>query len=238
MGQRSQIYVRYNKSNTQKGLIANYYSWNYSERMISRARWGIEFIEGYFKYITDSEYRWMSSKWNVMHVSRIFDTNFDMHDVAISSDIIKELLGFYNISKDSGTIKEDFQVALVKEAKENQTEHITAKQAFLEYVFTKHDNNDGKLLVDIQDNGIKYCFLNSDVNMDNIMDATAYMIWDNLTSVEPDWTKSEYIEPDQKERCKDNIKAIEKMAQLMTKEEVEDFINYDYLNDMDSVPFS
>lgn len=46
MGQRSQIYVRYNKSNTQKGLIANYYSWNYSERMISRARWGIEFIEG------------------------------------------------------------------------------------------------------------------------------------------------------------------------------------------------
>lgn len=127
-----------------------------------------------------------------------FDTNFDMHDVAISSDIIKELLGFYNISIDSGTIKEDFQVALVKEAKENQTEHITAKQAFLEYVFTKHDNNDGKLLVDIQDNGIKYCFLDSDVNMDNIMDATAYMIWDNLTSVEPDWTKSEYIEPDQK----------------------------------------
>lgn len=109
MGQRSQIYVRYNKSNTQKGLIANYYSWNYSERMISRARWGIEFIEGYFKYITDSEYRWMSSKWNVMHVSRIFDTNFDMHDVAISSDIIKELLGFYNISKDSGTIKKIFR---------------------------------------------------------------------------------------------------------------------------------
>lgn len=31
---------------------------------------------------------------------------------------------------------------------------------------------------------------------------------------------------------------IDKMAQLMTKEEVEDFINYDYLNDMDSVPFS
>lgn len=29
MGQRSQIYVRYNKNNTQKGLIANYYGWKY-----------------------------------------------------------------------------------------------------------------------------------------------------------------------------------------------------------------
>ena len=50
MGQRSQIYVRYNKNNTQKGLIANYYGWNYGERMISRARWGIEFIKEHFKY--------------------------------------------------------------------------------------------------------------------------------------------------------------------------------------------
>lgn len=34
MGQRSQIYVRYN----EKLLFARYFQWNYGTRMISRAR--------------------------------------------------------------------------------------------------------------------------------------------------------------------------------------------------------
>lgn len=34
MGQRSQIYIRY-ENGEKKGLIANYYSWNYGEKMIS-----------------------------------------------------------------------------------------------------------------------------------------------------------------------------------------------------------
>jgi len=41
MGQRSQIYVRYNK----KLVVTNYYQWNYGERMIRRARYGIEYIK-------------------------------------------------------------------------------------------------------------------------------------------------------------------------------------------------
>ena len=52
MGQRSQIYVRFNKENGQSGLIANYYGWNFGERMISRARWGIECIKEHFEYIS------------------------------------------------------------------------------------------------------------------------------------------------------------------------------------------
>ncbi|MFR2242517.1 MAG: hypothetical protein ACLS67_15260 [Anaerobutyricum soehngenii] len=54
MGQRSQIYVRFNKENGQSGLIANYYGWNFGERMISRARWGIECIKEHFEYISNS----------------------------------------------------------------------------------------------------------------------------------------------------------------------------------------
>lgn len=46
MGQRSQIYVRYNKKDMNgvncKKLIANYYQWNYGERMISRATGGVQ----------------------------------------------------------------------------------------------------------------------------------------------------------------------------------------------------
>lgn len=235
MGQRSQIYVRYNKSNSQKGLIANYYGWNYGERMISRARWGIEFIKRYFDYILDPNYRWLGQPGNKLHVSRIFDANFDMCDVAISSDIIKELVDYYEVSMESISIKDDLQVALKKESEENHIECRTAEQEFIEYVFTRHDNNDGKLLVDICDDGIKYCFLDCVANTDNIMDATTYMVWNNASCEEPDWTKSQYIEPEQKEKCKNNILAIEEMASLMTKEEVEEFINYDYLGDMENI---
>lgn len=237
MGQRSQIYVRYNKNNTQKGLIANYYGWNYGERMISRARWGIEFIKGYFEYISDPNYRWMRSPENKMHVSRIFDVNFDMKDVAISSDIVKELFDCYDLSVSSDFVKEELQKALDKETEVHGVEARTAEQEFIEYVFTMHHNNDGKLFVDIQDDGIKYCFLDCNANTDNIMDAAAYMIWNNIGCKEPDWTKSEYIKPEQKEKCRQNILAIAKMAILMTKEEAENFINYDYLGDMESIPF-
>ena len=69
MGQRSQIYIRYNNGEV-KGLIANYYQWNYGERMISRARWGIESILDTLKY------EWYyQQKCNVTKLSRIFDVN-------------------------------------------------------------------------------------------------------------------------------------------------------------------
>ena len=41
MGQRSQIYVRYNGDI----IVANYYQWNYAERMISRTRSILEYIK-------------------------------------------------------------------------------------------------------------------------------------------------------------------------------------------------
>ena len=108
---------------------------------------------------------------------------------------------------------------------------------FKDYVFMSQDNNDGKLFVDIQDDGIKYCFLDSTSNTDNIMDAAAYMTWNHLNHIEPDWTKSKYITLEQKEKCRKNIITISEMAALMTKEEIEDFINYDYLGDMEQLPF-
>ena len=187
MGQRSQIYVRYHK----KLIVTNYYQWNYGERMISCARYGIEYIkENYLKYkewiFDDTSY--------VRKLSRIFDTNFDMKDVAISQDVIEEW-------------KEDFQ-----------------EDNFNEFVFRMQDNNDGKLFVDISKDGIiKYVFLDCECNTDHIMNATQYMDWDST-----DWKQSEYIEDEQKKLCEKNLKKIEKMAVLMTKEEVEDFINYDY----------
>ena len=45
IGQRSQIYIRLKDRNNNKYLFAKYYGWNYGERMISRARYGIDYIK-------------------------------------------------------------------------------------------------------------------------------------------------------------------------------------------------
>ena len=53
MGQRSQIYIRiWDKDNDTPKLYAKYYGWNFGERMISRARHGIEYIKSYMEYIS------------------------------------------------------------------------------------------------------------------------------------------------------------------------------------------
>lgn len=195
MGQRSQIYVRYIK----KLVVTNYYQWNYGERMISRARYGIEYIkENYLEYRT-----WIFNNESDMEkLRRIFDVNFDMKDIIMSIDIIKEW-------------KEQF----------------SEDESFNNYVFKLQGNNDGKLFVDISEDGtIKYAFLDCECNTDHIMNATQYMDW----NIE-EWRKSEYISEEGKQSCKENLEKIEEMAALMTKSELEDFINNDY--GMEELPF-
>lgn len=80
MGQRSQIYYRLNNDL----IVANYYQWNYGERMISRARYTIE----YLKEMLDHDYSWELK--NKTKISRYFDINFDYKDIVISHDIFKE----------------------------------------------------------------------------------------------------------------------------------------------------
>ena len=49
MGQRSQIYVRYQKDDANY-LVARYYQWNYGERMISRCRHTLEWIREHIRF--------------------------------------------------------------------------------------------------------------------------------------------------------------------------------------------
>ena len=138
MGQRSQIFVRY-EDNGQKKMIARYYQWNYAERMISRARYGIEWLKEMYKYPFEIARK----------LYRILDTNFDMIDCVISSDIIKEFVDD-NWGNDGYTLNN--------------------------FMFYAQDNNDGKLFIDVLSNGtIKYAFL--DYNNKKIMTGTEYMKW-------------------------------------------------------------
>lgn len=187
MGQRSQIYVRYQKDGVDY-LTARYYQWNYGERMISRCRHSLEWIEGMMSY------DWYFTR-ETEKLKRILDVNFDMHDIVIGYDIIKE-----------------WEECDYKD-----------ETSFKEYVFLTQDNNDGKLFIDIKDGVIKYAFLDYDCDTNRIMSAAQYMQWDC-----PSWRKSEYIDDEQKALCEANIKAIKKLAKLMTQEEVEEFIHADY----------
>lgn len=106
MGQRSQIFVRY-EDNGQKKIIARYYQWNYAERMISRARYGIEWLKEMYKYSFEIERK----------LYRILDTNFDMIDCVISSDIIKDNDDgdFEVLSPEDAAIKDTNTDDLIKE---------------------------------------------------------------------------------------------------------------------------
>lgn len=94
MGQRSQIYIAFNKrgddskarSSQDKFLVARYYQWNFGSQMVSRVAGLIEWLEEY-KDCLD---------WKTEHISRIADINFDFKDVVISSDIIKEYADYGN----------------------------------------------------------------------------------------------------------------------------------------------
>ncbi len=193
MGQRSQIFIRYEKDN-QKQLIARYYQWNYGERMISRARYGIEWLKKNYEYL------W----FNKDKIPRIFDTNFDMIDCVISSDIFEEY-------------KRDI--------------YFNKKYNINEYLFELQDNNDGKLFVDISADGtIKYALL--DCSNKKIMSCSEYMRWD----ISKDWnTPRNSSEEEIINICVNNIRTITKMAKKMTKEEVEEFIKYDYSYIVDNV---
>lgn len=186
MGQRSQIYIRYNKDGVNY-LTARYYQWNYGERMISRCRHSLEWIKERLRYdwylTTETE-----------TLKRILDVNFDMQDIVMGHDIIKEY---------------------------EEDEYFKSKCSFNEYVFERQDNNDGKLLIDIKDGVIKYAFL--DYDCQNVMNVEQYMNWDC-----EGWILSEYIDDEQKMLCIQNMKVITEIAQLMTEEEVEEFINCDY----------
>lgn len=140
MGQRSQIFVRYEKAD-KKQLIARYYQWNYGERMISRIRYGIEWLREMWKYPWEVERK----------LYRILDTNFDMIDCQISTDIIKE---YDEEVSDCGC------------------------WSLNDYLFKYQGNNDGKCFIDILSNGtIKYIFLNT--TNEKYMNAKEYMEWDN-----------------------------------------------------------
>ena len=205
MGQRSQIYIRYNvnyvvgsKTNNPSvsnfhGFIARYFQWNYGERMISRARGIIEAIhDEYMEY----PFLWGEQRC-VEKMRRMCDVNFDMRDIMISSDILAEVAEYCD--------------------------------GDLSYIFNQ-DNNDGQLLIDVTDKMIKYCFIDGTGDT-TPMDGDAYMKWQMNDEDNPDadWrVPTQYLKKSTINYTDKNIKKINRLARLMTIDEVRSFITADY----------
>jgi hypothetical protein len=88
MGQRSQIYIRYDVNygdKNYKGLIARYFQWNYGESMVSRARYIMETIKE--QYL---ELGLFSDKWELETLRRTCDVDFDKKCLGVSTDLVKE----------------------------------------------------------------------------------------------------------------------------------------------------
>ncbi|MBO7697353.1 MAG: hypothetical protein J6T10_32390 [Methanobrevibacter sp.] len=206
MGQRSQIYVRIKskrKGIEKVDLIAQYYQWNFAERMISRAKYGIEWIKENVEYLD-----WEDKQ---IKLGRILDTNFNMIDVVLSSNIIKEYEDW---------VKND----------DDKEDSINNSEGFKDFVFIGQDNNDGKLFidVDVENKTVKFCLTDYDLK---ILSPKEYMDWDY-----EDWRDSEYLPKEARRTCEDNIEYLETIEQ-MTEEELKDFVDYDYWLDMNKPLF-
>ena len=146
----------------------------------------------------------IKSPWKLAYdnqnLIRIIETNFDFKNNIETGDIIDEYLRY---------CKND---------------------SFNEAVFLRQDNNDGKLLIDICGETVKYAFLDRDSSADNIMDAEAYMQWDEGEGPE-NWRNKRFMEK-HVAYTENNIAKINEIATVMSKEEVVDFLECEYQIDL------
>lgn len=202
MGQRSQMYVIAKKDNKYY-LTANYYQWNYGERMISRARGTLEqIIDDFMKY------DWYLTT-DTQKLRRIMDVNWDMHDIVISSDIVKEFIYDY----------EEYW----------KTEGNTYAQDFFGFCFSGQDNNNGQMYIyidlDVEEPQIKMCFTQYTFDEDsNVLNANKYLTLDLLYDEPGTWqeymNKSEYYDTETVLYTEKNIKYIEEHTEMLSKEEL------------------
>ncbi len=217
MGQRSQIYVRWNTNDGKKFLVPRYYQWNFGTRMISRAKGILEWLKGSGQYLYSTLHN-----DNVEKLRRIMDVNFDYKDVVLGRDIIDEWFEFRDADFSdwvfTGQDNNDGQLFIDMIVEWPTTWLGEAKLKF-KYAFIKYSDGENPM------NGNEY--MQWDVGCDD--DDCDYKIW----------TDNPYIKKEIKYTQR-NIAYIEKNAELMTKEEIKEFREYSYVIDMglEELPFT
>lgn len=95
MGQRSQIYVIYKDYDGNPHINATYFQWNFGERMISRARYTMGWIQEHLDFL--------DNLYSVAPKLRYIESvNFDYKDVVVGHDLVEEWREFGNDGKRFG----------------------------------------------------------------------------------------------------------------------------------------
>lgn len=219
MGQRSQLYIRYNN---KKSLVAMHLQWNYGYYMINRTYQLLKYISKNIKHeynnFKEENFKYMNEEKNrcdidILH--NLIQMNLTIGSYVKGWDLVKEE---YNWLKDKGELKETFKMI-----PQNQ------------------DNNNGILVIDIQEDGtIKYGLgLGYEDKQDMAYDDDFSMVSTNEYFIASEINcDSQYkLENSNKELYNETIeqiKYIEDNFELLTDEEYKEIFEteYEYKNCM------
>lgn len=217
MGQRSQIYVKVNTINkddtVDTHLTATYYQWNFKERMVSRARYITDWVRSHVKY-------WTYEKEKLKAFMKV---NIDMENVIDTADILEETIEWV-----------DYKIPT---------------KGFNSDIFYDQDNNDGQFFLevtyDVENDSIvncKYAFVTAP-GSDTVIDVYDYLsVYANKGWRKDESSKDFFMEVagdifsyeiqrgdfDIISTAWDNAEELSKMAELMTREELMSFVEFDY----------
>lgn len=206
MGQRSQIYVRIQddsgRNGTQTDMLPLYYSWNYSDRMVSRVAHTCEWLEESAKYYFQG-YR--------DRLQNIMKTNFDLKDCIDANDIFLEAATY----PDNGVMPQGEEL-------NNAVFYDQANNDGKAFINVAVDQN--------KKAHISVCFTDRDLK--KIMTASEYMNWEeDYEDAEKNWiqafTESEYRDDEDIATSLKNIKLLEQYEQMSKKQLNELFLEAD-----------
>lgn len=214
MGERSQIFIRYQVKNGRKfetkGFMAVHHQWSYGERMISRCRGIIEHL----KYMGKFAFHF-SSDAQLKVLRQVIDTNWDMRCIITSCDLVPEevewatnepnhKVNVFNTDSNHGHIYVDIMV-------DSKADTYTIKYCFCDYWDAKPMN-----VLD---------FANHDMGNHNAYrdENEPLRNWDEPT----DWNKNNIDGFNEMVKyTKENIDFINENATLMTNKEKNDFVKW------------
>lgn len=233
MGERSNIFVRIrskkrtkDKKYTYGTFFGLYYQWCYGERMISRLRSAIDFANTYLSGWSYGEYAVEPTRISMF--KRFLAVNFDMRDIAEPVDIIQDAID--NVKQGYLSSKAD----IFDQAENHGFIYIDIS---LDDPDKQFGNNEPK---------INYAFVSNECRStkfpDPVMSVTQFADRDigdgERKWYEPDpyWDRDDNRKwgPEHKKEflenvvptCRDNIRAINGSAYVMTPEERKDFVSF------------
>ena len=218
MGQRSQIYIRYNN---EKVLVAKHLQWNYGYYMIQRAHQILDFLN---KNTKDEYSNFLSENFDLCNRKR--------YDLEICNSLISLNLGIGSYVPNCDLVKEQLEFLGRNESKDE----------FLMNPMTQ-DNNNGIFVVDIQEKQkkvhIKYAFCKGYEELDTYFEKfIPCSAIDYINAAEPNYEllKREFYEEEELyelKSCYENAKLLAKYIdgtyELLSEQELEDIFNKKYL---------